>query len=147
MSDAGFSKVSTAGRPGSKPGDTNRSDWGIQTFTFTPSLVASVSPQSTPITLPANSVVQRCFIRVFTPESTGGTKTVTVSRGGNALAASVDVSASGVSGPVTIPGLPDPSGIYPTSGGASDAVTYALGSADFAELDCEVMITCNIPVV
>ena len=123
-----FTKVGAAGQ---KKSTTNRGDWFSQTFTFTPAVVASAAAQLTTVTLPTNCVAVSATVNVLTAEATGGTPTLSVGfDGGSATALASAVTVSSVA---LVAGTDN----VISSG---ETLNYTLGSADFVELDCEVVI-------
>jgi len=123
-----FNRIGAAGQ---KKSTANRGDWFTQTFTFTPAVVASGTAQVTAVTLPTNCVSVSVTVNVLTAEATGTTKTLSVGFDGGsatALASVADVSAVAlVAGTDNVIA-------------SGETLNYTLGSADFVELDCEVVI-------
>lgn len=111
---------------------SNESDVAMVVKTFKPEIVASTAAQDTGIeVLPGAGVV--AYIKVNTPETTGTTKTLSVGLLGGAgteFATTDSVAAAGRIATTPSDGLVD----------TAANLTYTLGSADFAELDCEVII-------
>ena len=110
----------------------NASDTAVTVKTFKPNIVASTAAQDTGIqVLPGVGVV--AYIKTTTPETTGTTKTLsigTVGGVGTEFGSAEDVSAAGRA--FTFPNDPIVS--------TAVNLTYSLGSADFVELDCEVIL-------
>ncbi len=110
---------------------SNAGDWFNRTEVFTIPVVASATAQDTGIILPAGVAVL-AFIRVNTAEVTGTIKTIDIGLSGGTGAEfgnDLSVAATGVV-------LGEVNAIL-TQG---DTITYTLGSANFAELDAEVII-------
>lgn len=109
----------------------NVGDYYTRTYTAPVTLVASAAEQDTGIQLPPG-VVLGTSIKVNTAEVTGLTKEVDVGVSGVSstyLATNLNVSATGFK-----PAIP---------GQAIDTaanLTYTLGSADFAELEAEIVV-------
>lgn len=129
-----FTKVGLSG----KKSNSYKSDSSLQTLVAPLPVVASVAEQSIPITLPDNAIELSVAVNVITPETTGTVKTVDVgiATNGDALIDGAAVSASGLFGRTGGAGeLPYP---QPLNGAS---LVYQLGSADFVELEAEVIVT------
>lgn len=129
-----FIAVGTSGRTGvaSDPSSSNRGDYFRQTITFTPTVVASAAEQTVNFTFPTGAQILHATINVFTPEVTGLTKTISVGvvGMGSAIISGRSVAVAGI---VT-------GGALGTPVQSGNQLTYTLGSADFVELDCEIII-------
>lgn len=92
--------------------------------------------QDTSIDLPADSVVERVILDIDTAEATGATKTLDVGHAGNGteFASGLDVSATGLVVESTGNGVAD----------QSRTVTITAGSADFAELEGDIVIEYRV---
>lgn len=133
MSNTNFEKI----------GSTSSLALGIKSKPYTKmfvipvTIVASTAEQDSGFTMPANAQEFATSVRVITAEVTGTTKTldVGVTTNPDALIDDADVSATGMLG---------------RTGGAGELsypqqlsginITYAFGSADFAELDAEIIV-------
>jgi len=126
------------GFSGRTAGQFNKTDTRIITREFTVSASATASQIDTGIKLSNTVQVISAFVKVGTAEATGTTKTLSVGLfGGTAaefLSASV-VSAVGVVGTPLL--VAKDSSTFNTIG-------YKFGSADFAELECTVVLTLLI---
>ena len=111
----------------------NRAGWKLQSITFTPKLVATTAAQDTGITAPASGFPLVVGVKVNTAEVTGTTKTIDV----GLVVGGSDVLVNGA--PVNNVGTFNPNSNTALFSTGSN-ITYSLGSADFAELDCEVFI-------
>jgi len=125
-----YDAIGTAGRKGGES-NTGYSDPAIKTVVEPITIVASTAEQDTGFTFPSRAAVISAKINVRTEETTGTTKTVDVGITGDpdAILDGADVSAA------TLVGSPLDAGLSGTN------LTYALGSADFAELDAEIIVT------
>lgn len=112
---------------------SNRGDYKWEMYTFTPKIVASVTAQLTGIFLPADGYPLLGGVRIFTAESTGLTKTLSVGIQGLGGTALIDAF------PIDSVGMGNGPGVSASFTGGGE-LTYTLGSADFVELDCEVQI-------
>lgn len=130
-SGLGFTKNTT--RENSIDSLSNRGDYKWEMYTFTPKVVASGAAQLTGIFLPLNGYPLVGGVRIFTPETTGLTKTLDV--GLNGLGDDVLISAF----PIGSTGMAAGGGPAAAFTGGAE-LTYTFGSADFVELDCEVQI-------
>ena len=126
------------GFSGRTAGQFNKTDTRIITREFTVSASATASQIDTGIKLSNTVQVISALVKVGTAEATGTTKTLSVGLfGGTAaefLSASV-VSAVGVVGTPLL--VAKDSSTFNTIG-------YKFGSADFAELECTVVLTLLI---
>jgi len=136
----GQTRLNSLGLSGRKS-DENRSDFVMQNVVVPLSAQPTASPIATGIFLPEGSVVLHAVQRVFVAEVTGTTKTVTVDRGGDDIITTSSVASTGTGGPALA--APVPSGTYGNSG-TTDEINVTLGSADFAELEGEVVLNCLI---
>lgn len=124
------SRVNALGTAGRKDATDNSQDSFIKTFEAPITIVAATSEQDTGITLPAQGIVLSAYVRVETAEATGLTKTVDLGITSNpdAIIDGASVAATGSVGQTA--GAGELSSV-PCAG---SNITYALGSADFAEL-------------
>lgn len=122
-----------AGDPGA---GTNLNDPNLVQVEAPVTIVASTSEQDTGVALPANGIVVSALIRVNTAEVTGGTPTVDVGIVGDpdAMIDAGSVSAAGAVGQTG--GAGETASV--STAGAN--IAYALGSADFAELDATIIV-------
>lgn len=129
-----FNKIGLSGRLGEKS-DTglilNRGDYTFKIVSFVPKIVASTAAQDTGISINPGAKFNS-FVRILTAESTGTTKTIDVGLVGGSSTALIDgANVAGV-------GVVAQNNAAPV--GQTRNVSYSLGSANFAELDCEVVI-------
>ena len=129
-----FRKIGLTGRSSAS---TNTLDSSLQTFEAPVTIVASTAEQDTGITLPAQGIVIGASVRVETAEATGLTKTIDVGITSNADAIIDGASVSAVG---TV-GKTAGAGELASVSCAGSNITYALGSADFAELDATILVT------
>lgn len=128
-----FTKIGAAGQKSkidSNSNELNRGDYYRQTIAVVLPVVASAAAQDTGIIVPKGAAVS-AYINITTAEATGLTKTIDVGLSGGSgseFGSGLDVSATGV-----ILGTASP-----LVSGAT--VTYTLGSADFVELDVELVV-------
>ena len=104
----------------------------IKTVVVPITAVASAAAQSTGVFLPATVYAVRAYLNVITAEVTGITKTVDVGTNstGDSVLNNASVAATGLVGALNTNVL---------DGG--EEITYTLGSADYAELDAELVLT------
>ena len=129
MSHTRFNGVGLAGRKS----DGVKTDPFMQQLVIPVTLVASATAQDTGVTLPAAAGVFQTALNIFTAETTGTTKTVSVGFVGgadDALATNFGVTGAGF----------EVAGNANTAAGG-EAISYTLGSADFEELDAEIVLT------
>jgi len=115
-----------------------KSDASIQTLVAKLPIVASTGEQAIPLTIPASAIEVNICVNVIVPEVTGTTKTIDVgvASNGDQLIDGAQVDATGLFGRTGIAGeFPYP---QPLNGAS---LVYQLGSADFVELEAEVIIT------
>ena len=128
-----FTKIGAAGQKAKVNADDlllNRGDYYRQTIAFVLPVVAASTEQSTGILVPAGAAVN-VFLNITTAEVTGTTKTIDVgllSGAGNEFVDDGSVAATGI--------------VLGTASAltAGDEITYTLASANFAELDAEIVI-------
>lgn len=132
-----FNSVGFAGAEGRTNND-GTSDPYIKQYVIPVTIVASTAEQDTGFTMPDRASELHVGVNVLTEETTGTTKTIDVGVTGNA-----DALIDGASVAAT--------GFVGATGGAGESaspvdlsgtnITYALGAADFAELDAEIVVT------
>lgn len=134
-----FKKLGSAGVFGNT-NNAGKSDPAIQTFVIPVTIVASTAEQDTGFAMPAKSALLAAEVNVLTEETTGTTKTIDIGVTGNA-----DAIIDGASVAAT--------GMFGKTGGAGESasvnlsgtnITYALGAADFAELEAEIIILAHV---
>lgn len=108
----------------------NRGDYYRQTIAFVIPIVALTTEQSTGILVPAGVAVN-VFLNITTAEATGTTKTIDI----GLLSGTGDEFVDG--GSVAATGIVLGTASVLTAG---DEITYTLPSANFAELDAEIVI-------
>lgn len=125
------SRLTKLGIAGSVRSTRNRGDYFKQIITAPITVVASTSVQTTTVQLPPQCVVTGAIVNVINAEVTGTTKTIDVGLSlgaGKELADGVSVADAGF-----VVGL---GGVD----GGQNFLTYTLGSADFVELDAEIVV-------
>lgn len=126
-----MSRFNSIGVFGKKGTSNNTSDPAITGLTIELPIVASASAQNTGVFLAPGQTIN-AFINVKAGEATGTTKTVSVGIAGGSgteIIDAADVSSVAIAGTHT-----------QTNIQLADEITYTLGSADFAELDAELIL-------
>lgn len=129
-----FNKVGLTGRPSA----SSKTDGSLQGFvSLQLPIVASTAEQNSSIVLPTNAIEVHVSINVLSAEVTGTTKTLDIGIVGNPdlLIDAADVSSAAL---VSKTGGVGESAFPVNLGG--ETITYALGSADFVELEAEVLL-------
>lgn len=134
------SRLKSLGLAGRKGALNNQgvSDPYIQQFVIPVTLVASTAEQDTGFVMPVRASELHVGVNVITEEATGTFKTI-------------DVGVVGSPDALIDDGSVDAKGFIGATGGAGEqpspvdlsgkTIAYALGSADFAELEAEIVIT------
>ena len=127
------SSIGLSGQPGkfSNGNEFNRRDYAENNTAFVVKAVQSGAAQDTGIAT-ADGVAVVAFVDIKTAEVTGTTKTIDVGFSGGSgdeLIQGANVASTGV-----IPGNVN------IKVAAGQTLTFTLGSADFQELDCDVVI-------
>ena len=139
----GQTRLASLGTAGRKSDTTNRSDWIKKDIVFTIKAddFSGAGPHSLNVNLPTGSLVTHAMVNVEVG-ATGTTPQLTLSRPGGDIFAALPVSSVMVTGPTL--GEPAPAGAFPTTM-APEALTATFGSADVADLECEVLVEVKFP--
>ena len=132
-----YNEVGLAGRnPGNAATDQRdqgtSSDPFLRQFVIEIPRVASAAEQTLDFTMPANAIGVSGFLRVRTAEATGTTPTVDI---GDSVGGATSLASALAAGAVANVPLETPN--VNLSGAA---LTYTLGSADFAEFEGELVL-------
>lgn len=126
------------GFAGRTAGQFNKTDTRIITREFTVSASATASQIDTGIKLSNTVQVISAFVKVGTAEATGTTKTLSVGLFGGTAAEFLSATAVSAVGVVGTPILPA------KDSSTNNTIGYKFGSANFAELECTVVLTLVI---
>ena len=131
-----YSAVGVAGGKG-RPTNGDSDPFFTQVVIPLP-LVAATAEQDTGVTLPAKASEFHCVVNVITASSAGTTETIDIGVTGNADAL-IDGGSTNAAGLIGRTGGAGESE-YPANIGGTN-ITYALGSADIAGLEAELILT------